>query len=295
MLRETRLHRNKTTCACTSSTTQILHLFSVHSWTTPGNGWLTWFSQSLVLTQPSVCVVILIASAQRGETLCPAPLHYAALHCVPLPHGSRLMCYQNDDACQKYWPKLHNKLLQQRVCVCVCVCVRARRCSLFRSIRNADRNHRAGTRCQICGFIDAKKKNEQERQGSEGNYFKKTTLYLSMSLGIKCHFVSFIWCHFSSQRMLCGADDFKLSGGVDGLERLWLHMIGGTILHMVVGLACSLWLANRTALWDYTGHHLFSHRQFWLLLPCFCYDWLVLLYVSMKGSIFTWVQLNGSV
>lgn len=122
VLRETRLHRNKTTCACTSSTTQILHLFSVHSWTTPGNGWLTWFSQSLVLTQPSVCVVILIASAQRGETLCPAPLHYAALHCVPLPHGCRLMCYQNDDACQKYWPKLHNKLLQQCVSQCVCLC-----------------------------------------------------------------------------------------------------------------------------------------------------------------------------
>lgn len=77
-----------------------------------------------------------------------------------------------------------------RVCVSVRVC--ARRCSLFRSIRNADRNRRAGTRCQICGFIDAKKKNEQERQGSEGNYLEKTTIYLSMSLGIKCHFVSFI-------------------------------------------------------------------------------------------------------
>lgn len=65
----------------------------------------------------------LIASVQCRETLCPAPLHYAALHCVPLPHGSRSLCYQNDDACHKYQPKLNNELLQQCLCVCVCASV----------------------------------------------------------------------------------------------------------------------------------------------------------------------------
>lgn len=130
----------------TSSATQVLHLFSVHSsvpWATQGNGSLTWFSQSPVLTQPSVCMVILIAWAQCEETLCPALLHYTDLHCVPLPHGSRLMCYENDDASMKYLPKLNNVPLQQRTRVHVY------RCSLLRGSRNADWNRRARTQWHI--------------------------------------------------------------------------------------------------------------------------------------------------
>lgn len=81
---------------------------------TQGTGWLTWFSQSLALTQPSVWVVILIASTPwgGGETSCPSRLHYAASHCVPLLCGSRLLHYQNDDASHKCQPEFNSVPLQ---------------------------------------------------------------------------------------------------------------------------------------------------------------------------------------
>lgn len=110
--------------------------------TTPGNGWVTWFSQSLVLTPSSVCGATLIASARRGEASCPALLHYAAFRCVLLPQGSRFLCYQNDDACQKHQPRLHYKL-------CVCSC----------------------THTSYFTFIDRMRKNEQEGQSRENYAF----------------------------------------------------------------------------------------------------------------------------
>lgn len=116
------IHRYCAWQSCTTlSTTQVLHLFSVRGCTTHRNGWLTWFSQSLVLTQPSVYVVILIASARCEETLCPALPHYATSHHVP--HRSRLLCYQIEDARQKCKPKDEQCVLLQH-CLHVCVCAR---------------------------------------------------------------------------------------------------------------------------------------------------------------------------
>lgn len=100
----------------TSSTTASIYFLSA-GWAPRGNGWITWFSQSL--SDTAICL--------RRHINCFG--FSAGKHCVllrsimlpyivfPLPRGSRLLLrYQNDDACQKRRPKLHNECFSQCVC-----------------------------------------------------------------------------------------------------------------------------------------------------------------------------------
>lgn len=128
--------------------------------TTQGTGWLTWFSQSLALTQPSVWVVILIASTPwgGGETSCPSRLHYTASHCVPLLRGSSLLHYQNDDASHKCQPEFNSIPLQAQS---------MHECTMW----TGNAGSSTDARFSKCWFY-VKKTKEEKGQKSERNYLE---------------------------------------------------------------------------------------------------------------------------